>query len=109
MGWLLETFDPYSRTLLQGLLNSIGPGLMLVGITWIALRSAGKTSAATRHAVWLVALIALVALPFLPASARSTSSNAFIWQTTTDISGTADSGIPGHSDGGVDGDHTNLS
>ncbi len=66
MGWLLETIDPHSRTLLQGLLNSIGPGLMVVAVTWISLRSATKTSAATRHAVWLVALIALAGLPFLP-------------------------------------------
>ena len=66
MGWLLETVDPHSRTLLQGLLNSIGPGLMVVAVTWISLKSATKTSAATRHAVWLVALIALAALPFLP-------------------------------------------
>jgi beta-lactamase regulating signal transducer with metallopeptidase domain len=71
MGWLLETVDPHSRTLLQGLLNSIVPGLIVVAVTWISLRSATKTSAATRHAVWLVALVALAALPFLPVSTSS--------------------------------------
>ena len=71
MGWLLETFDPFSRSILQGLLNSIGPGLIVVAVTWISLRSAGKTSAATRHAVWLVALLALAALPLLPSPPSS--------------------------------------
>jgi hypothetical protein len=76
MGWLLESFDPVSRSILQALLNSIVPGLMVVVVTWFSLRSAGKTSAATRHAIWLVALIAITAIPFLQGTALNSKRDA---------------------------------
>ena len=75
MGWLLESFDPVSRTVLQALINSIVPGLVLALVTWFWLRSTGKTSATTRHAVWLVALIAITAIPILQSTARSSGRN----------------------------------
>src|SRR5678815_67394 len=78
MGWLLESFDPVSRTILQAFINSILPGLALVMVTWFSLRSAGKTSATTRHAVWLVALIAITAIPFLQGSPRDSGRNPII-------------------------------
>ena len=78
MGWLLESFDPVSRTILQAFINSILPGLALVMVTWFSLRSAGKTSATTRHAVWLVALIAITAIPFLQVSPRDSGRNPII-------------------------------
>lgn len=78
MGWLLESFDPVSRTILQAFINSILPGLALVMVTWFSLRSAGKTSATTRHAVWLVALIAITAIPFLQGAPRDSGRNPMI-------------------------------
>jgi len=62
----LDFSGPLARLLLQGLLNSLWQGALVVGLAWLLLRAAGRASAATRHAVWLVSLMAIGALPFLP-------------------------------------------
>ncbi|MBX3279135.1 MAG: HEAT repeat domain-containing protein [Acidobacteria bacterium] len=62
----LDGFDAQSRMILQALLNTLWPGMLLVGVTWFGLRMVGRTSASSRSAIWLVNLLFLFALPWLP-------------------------------------------
>ena len=54
-----------SLGLLQGVLDSLWQSLILVIITAVLLRLVGRVNAATRHAVWWIALVSVAALPFL--------------------------------------------
>lgn len=63
---LLDGFDVQSRMILQVLINTLWPGMLLVAITWFGLRMVGRTSASSRSAIWLVNLLFLFALPWLP-------------------------------------------
>ncbi|MEP7273151.1 MAG: M56 family metallopeptidase [Acidobacteriota bacterium] len=69
MGSILESYDVIARVILQALVNSFWPGLMLMLIAWFAMRSIDRTSATTRHAIWVICLTAITALPFLPVKA----------------------------------------
>ncbi len=75
MGSILENYDVLSRVVLQALLNSVWPGLMLIMLAWMALRLSRRVSATTRHAIWVVCLVALAALPFLPAPKMNAKSS----------------------------------
>lgn len=66
MGSILESYDVFARVLLQALLNSLWPGLLLFVLVWVTLRFAGRSSATARHAIWLVCLLSIAAIPFLP-------------------------------------------
>ncbi len=67
MGDIVENYDALARVVLQALVNSFWPGLILLVLAWLALRLIGRTSATTRHAIWVVCLCAIAALPFRPA------------------------------------------
>jgi Zn-dependent protease with chaperone function len=62
----LDAFDPAVRFILQALLNTLWPGMLVVGMAWLSLQTLGRTSAASRHAIWLISLFVICALPFLP-------------------------------------------
>jgi beta-lactamase regulating signal transducer with metallopeptidase domain len=62
----LDAFDPAARFILQALLNTLWPGMLVVGMAWLSLQTLGRTSAASRHAIWLISLFVICALPFLP-------------------------------------------
>jgi beta-lactamase regulating signal transducer with metallopeptidase domain len=66
MGSIVESYDVTSRVILEALLNSFWPGLMVLLFAWFALRSINRVSATTRHAIWVVCLLAIGSLPFLP-------------------------------------------
>lgn len=63
---LLDALDPAARLLVQALVNTLWPGFLLIAMTYLTLRVSARASAATRHAIWLVALAAFCALPALP-------------------------------------------
>jgi hypothetical protein len=63
MGSIVESYDVTSRVILQALLNSFWPGLMVLFFAWVALRTINRSSATTRHAIWVVCLLAIGSLP----------------------------------------------
>jgi beta-lactamase regulating signal transducer with metallopeptidase domain len=67
MGSIVEIYDVTSRVILEALLNSFWPGLMVMSFAWFALRTINRASATTRHAIWVVCLLSIGSLPFLPA------------------------------------------
>src|SRR5580698_2385283 len=54
-----------AQILIERLLNSAVPGVVLAGMVWLLLRIIGRQSSGTRFAIWLSALLTVVALPFL--------------------------------------------
>ena len=54
---------PWGRAVLELMLNGVWQGLLLALLTGLALRSARRVNAATRHAVWCAVLVAALLLP----------------------------------------------
>jgi beta-lactamase regulating signal transducer with metallopeptidase domain len=50
----------------SAVLNGICQGLIVTALVWLALRAFPGSPAATRHAVWSIALLAVAALPLAP-------------------------------------------
>jgi beta-lactamase regulating signal transducer with metallopeptidase domain/DUF4097 and DUF4098 domain-containing protein YvlB len=58
------------------LLNSLWQGIALTAIVWLFLRFAPRLSAATRYAIWCVAMLAVVLLPLAAYFPRESPSTA---------------------------------
>ena len=64
MMWFDAT--PIARATVEALFNCLWQGMLLCGLVACALAVSRGTNAATRYAIWWVALIAIASLPLLP-------------------------------------------
>jgi beta-lactamase regulating signal transducer with metallopeptidase domain len=55
----------FARIAAGGLLNSLVPGLLVVGVALVFTRSLGRHSSPIRFSVWLIALAAIAILPWV--------------------------------------------
>lgn len=64
-------------------LNGIAEGLLLVALVWAALRLLPRTAAATRYALWSLALLFIAALPVIQGCAPGLAASAA--SSTSDV------------------------
>jgi beta-lactamase regulating signal transducer with metallopeptidase domain len=57
-------------------LNGIAEGLLLVALVWVMLRLLPRTAAATRYALWILALVFMAALPVIEGLAPGLAPSA---------------------------------